>query len=256
MLDIQSVTRTFTPETGAPIRALSDVSLSVREHEIVALIGASGCGKSSLLRILAGLDRADAGEVFVNGRRVEGTAPEIGVVFQEPRLLPWLRVRDNVRLGALDLPADVQAERVARALDQVGLSHAAEFWPKALSGGMAQRIAIARALVRKPSVLLLDEPFSALDSFTKAALQDHLLDLWAEANFTIVAVTHDLQEAAYLADRVVVMRGDPGGIHAELEVGTARPRDRHGESVQTVERMLSASLQSARSREERVEAVG
>ncbi len=246
MLKIDAVSRTFTPEGGPPVRALFGVSLTVEQHEIVALIGASGCGKSSLLRILAGLDRADTGEVSINGRSVSGTAPEIGVVFQEPRLLPWLRVRDNVRMGALDLPADLQSARVAEALEQVGLTHAADAWPKALSGGMAQRVAIARALVRKPSILLLDEPFSALDSFTKASLQDHLLNLWAESNFTIVAVTHDLQEAAYLADRVIVMRGDPGGIHDDLQIDTARPRDRHGDVVQTWERRLAASLQSAR----------
>ncbi|NQW11315.1 MAG: ABC transporter ATP-binding protein [Alphaproteobacteria bacterium] len=243
MLNVEAVSRRFARDGGAPVVALDRVDLTLREHEILALVGTSGCGKSTLLRILSGLDRPTSGRVALDGRVLSGPTPEIGMVFQEPRLMPWLPVRENIRLAVLDQPRAIQDQRITAALDRVGLNDAAEAWPKALSGGMAQRAALARALVRQPSILLMDEPFSALDSFTKTALQDHVLDLWGRGGFTVVLVTHDLEEAAVLADRVVVMRGDPGRVHQVVEIDDPRPRDRTGAEVQRIKRELAVSLE-------------
>ena len=234
MLAIDSLSKTFAAEDGLGFAALADVDLVVAEHEIVSLVGASGCGKSTLLRILSGLEHATSGRVLLDGRPVTDPTPEVAMVFQEPRLMPWLSVADNVRLGLLDLPRRVQDDRIAAVLADVGLSDFANALPRQLSGGMAQRAAIARALARQPSILLMDEPFSALDSFTKAKLQDHLLGLWEASAFTIVFVTHDREEAAILSDRIAVMRGGPGKIQAEIAVDLPRPRRRTSPEVQAI----------------------
>src|SRR6185312_12984030 len=160
------------------VHALERFSAEINPGEIVAIIGGSGCGKSTLLRAIAGLDRATAGTVTLDDTTILAPHAKIGIIFQEPRLLPWLSVADNIGFGLSDLPADVRREKVAQALTRVGLSDKAKAWPRELSGGQAQRVAIARALVPQPEVLLLDEPFSALDAFTRRDLQDHLLDLW------------------------------------------------------------------------------
>lgn len=204
--------------------ALRDVSLTIAEHEVVALIGRSGCGKSTLLRLVAGLDFATDGSVRVAGHEVTKPDRSAGLVFQEPRLMPWLTVRSNVAFG---LPAGVESgENVAEAIDRVGLSRFADALPKELSGGMAQRVSIARALVTKPPVLLLDEPFSALDAFTRIDLQQHLRDVWDWYRPTTLLVTHDIDEALVLADRVVVLGGSPGSVQHEMNIDLARPRER------------------------------
>jgi sulfonate transport system ATP-binding protein len=209
------------------VHALGGVSLEVELGEIVAVIGGSGCGKSTLLRAIAGLDPASEGAVMLDGERIGAPHAKIGIIFQEPRLLPWLSVADNIGFGLSDQPADVRREKVARALARVGLADKANAWPRELSGGQAQRVAIARALVPQPEVLLLDEPFSALDAFTRRDLQDHLLDLWADTRPTLVLVTHDVDEAVVLADRVLVMRPRPGRLFEEIKVNLTRPRDRN-----------------------------
>ena len=158
--------------------------------------------------------------------RISAPHEKIGIIFQEPRLLPWLSVADNIGFGLADLPADVRRERVAAALSRVGLTEKAKAWPRELSGGQAQRAAIARALVTQPEVLLLDEPFSALDAFTRRDLQDHLLDLWADTRPTLIMVTHDVEEAVVMADRVLVMRPHPGRLFEEININLSRPRDR------------------------------
>lgn len=221
MIDLAGVTKRF--DTG--LVAVQDVALSVAEHEIVALIGPSGCGKSTLLRLIAGLDHATAGSVEVAGHRVEGPDRSVGVVFQQPRLMPWLDVRRNVAFG-LDGHADGKVDEVDEVIERVGLSAFAEALPRELSGGMAQRVAIARALVTRPPVLLLDEPFSALDAFTRIDLQSHLLDVWSWYRPTTVLVTHDIDEALVLADRIVVLGGVPGTAKAEVVVDLPRPRSR------------------------------
>lgn len=230
MLEIKNFSKRY--ENGH--LAVSDVSLSVQEHEIVSLVGTSGCGKSTLLRCIAGLDNSSNGTIQIDGQTVDGPSPRIAMLFQEPRLMPWLTVRDNVRLAMPTVSRSQQDERIEHALRNVGLAEAGALWPKALSGGMAQRAALARALVAEPSILLLDEPFGALDSFTKARLQDHLLTLWEKSRFTLVFVTHDVEEAAILSDRVVVMRGTPGRVHHQTYVPSPRPRLRGSAETQAI----------------------
>src|SRR5579884_2550327 len=208
------------------VHALGGVTLNVGLGEIVAVIGGSGCGKSTLLRAISGLDPASEGTVVLDGERITAPHEKIGIIFQEPRLLPWLKVAGNVGFGLAERPKAERRERVAAALARVGLADKAAVWPRELSGGQAQRVAIARALVPRPEVLLLDEPFSALDAFTRADLQDHLLDLWADARPTLILVTHDVDEAVVMADRVLVMRPHPGRLFEEININLSRPRDR------------------------------
>ena len=224
------------------VRALDGVSLNVSPGEIVAVVGGSGCGKSTLLRLVSGLDAPTQGRVALDGDTIAAPHEKIGIVFQEPRLLPWLTVAGNVGFGLADRPRAERAERVARQLDRVGLADKASVWPRELSGGQAQRVALARALVMRPEVLLLDEPFSALDAFTRLDLQDHLLDLWADTRPTMVVVTHDVDEAIVLADRVVVMRPQPGRVFAEIEIDLARPRDRQSAAYDFAKRRVLAAL--------------
>ena len=208
------------------VHALERFSARINLGEIVAIIGGSGCGKSTLLRAVAGLDLATSGGVTLDEIAISAPHAKIGIIFQEPRLLPWLSVADNIGFGLSDLSADIRRETVARALTRVGLTDKASAWPRELSGGQAQRVAIARALVPQPEVLLLDEPFSALDAFTRRDLQDHLLDLWAGTRPTLVLVTHDVDEAVYLSDEIVVMSPRPGRVVERLTVELARPRKR------------------------------
>jgi sulfonate transport system ATP-binding protein len=224
------------------VRALDGVSLNVSPGEIVAVVGGSGCGKSTLLRLVSGLDAPTQGRVALDGDTIAAPHEKIGIVFQEPRLLPWLTVAGNVGFGLANRPRAERAERVARQLDRVGLADKANVWPRELSGGQAQRVALARALVMRPEVLLLDEPFSALDAFTRLDLQDHLLDLWADTRPTMVVVTHDVDEAIVLADRVMVMRPQPGRVFAEIEIDLPRPRDRQSAAYDFAKRRVLAAL--------------
>jgi len=238
MLTIDRVGKTYVNR----VHALDGISLDVEPGEIVVLVGASGCGKSTLLRLVSGLDNPTQGKVSLDGEKITAPHEKIGIVFQEPRLLPWLSVADNVGFGLSDRPKAERAERVAAALDRVGLSEKARVWPRELSGGQAQRVAIARALVPRPEVLLLDEPFSALDAFTRADLQDHLLTLWADLRPTLVVVTHDVDESVVLADRIIVMSPRPGRVFAEIEADLPRPRDRQSAAFDFVKRRVLAAL--------------
>ena len=224
------------------VHALERFSAQINLGEIVAVIGGSGCGKSTLLRAVAGLDPATSGTVTLDETAISSPHAKIGIIFQEPRLLPWLSVADNIGFGLSDLPADTRRERVARALDRVGLADKAKAWPRELSGGQAQRVAIARALVPQPEVLLLDEPFSALDAFTRRDLQDHLLDLWADTRPTLVLVTHDVEEAVALADRVLVMRPRPGRLFETININLGRPRDRNSPLFDDFKRHVLTAL--------------
>jgi sulfonate transport system ATP-binding protein len=235
MLSLERVGKTYP--NG--VHALDAVTLDVDPGEIVAVIGGSGCGKSTLLRAISGLDTPTQGSVRLDGVAVTKPHEKIGIIFQEPRLLPWLTVADNVGFGIEDRP---KSERVAHALDRVGLSDKANVWPRVLSGGQALRVAIARALVPRPQVLLLDEPFSALDAFTRVDLQDHLLNLWNEFKPTLVMVTHDVEEAIALADRIVVMRPRPGQIADEIAIDLPRPRDRQSAAFDFAKRRVLAAL--------------
>ena len=235
MMRLRGLSKSF----GA-VPVLRNLNLTVAPGEVLALIGGSGCGKSTLLRLIAGLETPSAGEVLVGEEPVSGPHAAVGLVFQEPRLLPWLTVAQNIEFGLQELPRAVRKRRVGDALERIGLTERADSWPHHLSGGQAQRVALARALVTRPKVLLLDEPFSALDALTRADLQDHLLDLWSADRPTLVLVTHDIEEALVLADRVAVMR--PGSIGDMQTIDLPRPRDRDHPAFEAAKRRLRAAL--------------
>lgn len=222
--------------------ALDDVSLDVEAGEIVALVGGSGCGKTTLLRLVSGLEAPSHGTVNVDGEAIAAPHPAIGIVFQEPRLLPWLTVAQNIGFGLEHRPASERRDLVEEALLKVGLAGYGPRWPRELSGGQAQRVSIVRALVTKPKVLLMDEPFSALDALTRATLQDHLLALWEASQPTLLLVTHDVEEAAALADRAVVMQPRPGRIFADIPIPLPRPRDRLSPGFVEAKRAILGAL--------------
>ena len=228
--------------------ALDDVSLDVEAGEIVALVGGSGCGKTTLLRLVSGLEAPTHGIVSVDGEAISAPHPAVGIVFQEPRLLPWLTVAQNIGFGLEHLPAHERRDLVEEALLKVGLAGYGPRWPRELSGGQAQRVSIVRALVTKPKVLLMDEPFSALDALTRATLQDHLLALWEASQPTLLLVTHDVEEAAALADRAVVMQPRPGRVFADIPVPLPRPRDRLSPGFVEAKRAILSALDGSLSR--------
>ena len=225
-ISIASVTKRF--ETGDSfVTALDNITLAVEEKQIVTLVGASGCGKSTLLNLIAGFEVPTAGQILVDGQSIEGPGPDRGVVFQQTALFPWLSVEDNIAFG-LSLRANRGkgniAQVVERMLQRTGLSAFRQRKPAELSGGMRQRAAIAGVLAINPSILLMDEPFGALDSLTRSIMQDFLLEIWEEQRKTVVLVTHDIDEAIYLADRTVVMTAHPGRIREVVAVDLPRPR--------------------------------
>ncbi|MEC8849675.1 MAG: ABC transporter ATP-binding protein [Pseudomonadota bacterium] len=232
---LNHIRKTF-PATTGPLVVLDDINLDIKEGEFVAVVGASGCGKSTLLRLLMGLEQANAGQLNVCGQAAGGSGARLGIVFQDHRLFPWLTVLGNVLLG-LEGAAESRAEKVEKAraaIATVGLSDFASTHPSRLSGGMAQRAAIARALVGSPDVLLMDEPFGALDAFTKLQMQKELLRIWLMERRTTVLVTHDIEEAVFLADRIVVLASGPGRIEDIVSVPLERPRDRSSQSFQRI----------------------
>ncbi|KOX92073.1 ABC transporter ATP-binding protein [Haloarcula rubripromontorii] len=210
------------------VQALSNVSLAVRDGEFCCIVGPSGCGKTTLLRTIAGLDAADSGSILVDGDRVTEPGLDRGMVFQEYALFPWRTVRGNIRFG-LDRPACDCADceqRIRELVDLVGLAGFEDAYPTELSGGMKQRVGIARALAVDPEILLLDEPFGSVDARTRDRLHNELLDIWAETRQTVVFVTHDIDEAVKLADRIVVLDDDPGTVQSTVAVDIDRPRER------------------------------
>jgi len=211
---------------GGEVIALQGIDLSIREGEFVSIVGSSGCGKSTLLRIIAGLENGYSGEVRIAGRRIAGPGLDRGMVFQEHRLIPWLTVEQNVAFGLNGLENGQRDTIVREHLELVGLAGFAKALPHQLSGGMAQRVAIARSLVNNPQLLLLDEPFGALDALTKIQLQQEILRIWEVERTTMVLVTHDIDEAIFLGDRVVIMSSRPGTVKKIIPVQLPRPRDR------------------------------
>jgi NitT/TauT family transport system ATP-binding protein len=225
-LEISDLCRTFQTDAGM-VTALDRVSFKAYRRELVCLIGASGCGKSTLIRIVAGLDLPTSGRVLLDGHEVLGPSRDRGMVFQGYTLFPWRTVLENVMFG-MEVGGRPRKETEANArewIELVGLSRFATAYPHQLSGGMKQRVAIARALANHPRVLLMDEPFGALDAQTRAQMQSYLLQIWRQVDITILFVTHDLDEAIYLADRVVVLGSHPGRIIDVVEVPVPRPRD-------------------------------
>jgi len=226
-LEIRDLAKSFIIN-GTRHPVFRGIDLTIERGEFVVIVGESGSGKTTLLRIIAGLETADAGSVAVSGEPVDGVGAECGVVFQEPRLLPWLIVRKNVSIGLelRKLPRSVIDRMVNEFLDLVGLGGFASAYPSQLSGGMAQRVGIARALAINPQILLLDEPLGALDAITRMRMQLELERIWQEQKVTTVMVTHDIEEAVYLADKIVVMSSGRDGISEAIPVALPRPRDR------------------------------
>jgi NitT/TauT family transport system ATP-binding protein/sulfonate transport system ATP-binding protein len=245
ILQIAGVDKTFHA-AAAPVEALHDIDLSVRSGEFVCLLGASGCGKSTLLRIIAGFERATRGSVSVRGNAVDRPGPDRGMVFQDYALFPWLTVRQNIEFGPRQrgVSAAELARTTARFLAMVGLTTSADRYPYQLSGGMKQRVAIARVLANHADILLMDEPFGALDELIRGKLQDDLIEIWQSTQLTILFVTHSVEEAVLLADRILVMTAGPGRIDGEVEVDLPRPRDVSSPEFNAVRRDVTRRLTS------------
>lgn len=226
IIAISDLNKVFVPRMGSEVHALSGVNLAIREGEFITVVGPSGCGKTTLLRVVAGLISSSAGDVELAGSPVTGPSKDIGIVFQSPILLPWRSVLHNVMLPAeiLRMNRNEYEPRARELLEMVGLSEFFDKLPAELSGGMQQRAAIARALVHDPRILLMDEPFGALDALTRERMNIELQRIWAESGKTIMLITHSIPEAVFLADRVVVMTPRPGRIDRVIEVGIDRPR--------------------------------
>jgi NitT/TauT family transport system ATP-binding protein len=245
ILELRGVSKEFGAPSGR-VEVLRDVQLCVDQGEFVCLLGASGCGKSTLLRIAAGFETASRGDALMWAEPIRGPGPERGMVFQDYGLFPWLTVRGNIGFGPVvrgRSAAELRAT-VARFLAMVGLERFADAYPHQLSGGMKQRVAIARVLANDAEVALMDEPFGALDAMTRERLQDELLELWERARLTVLFVTHSIEEAILLADRIVVMSPRPGRIDSEMTVSLPRPRDVVASDFNDLRRRLSAELHS------------
>jgi NitT/TauT family transport system ATP-binding protein len=244
MLSIKNLNKTYHTEEGDEVVALSDISLDVADKEFVCFIGPSGCGKTTLLRITAGLEKPDSGTLTVNNEPITGPGPDRGMVFQEYSLFPWRTVLKNITFS-LELKKIPQSERekISRDfLELVGLSKFADSYPHELSGGMKQRVAIARALVNDPDVLLMDEPFGAVDAQTRNRLQHELLNIWEKKKKTVLFITHSVDEAVFLADKVVVFTARPGRIKEVITVDLPRPRERTSFEANAVREHLLATL--------------
>ena len=245
VLSVRGLSKKFVVG-GQPVEALRNVDLRIEKGEFVCLIGASGCGKSTLLRILAGFETASEGVVEMYGKPINGPSPERGMVFQDYGLFPWLTVAQNIGFGPRQrgLPAKQLHELAMHYTDMVGLGKFANYYPGQLSGGMKQRVAIARVLANDCDVLLMDEPFGALDALTRERLQQELLDIWARTGVTVIFVTHAVEEAVMLSDRVVVMTAGPGRIERDIPLTLARPREITGIEFNQVRRDITQYLSS------------
>ncbi|MBK5001953.1 ABC transporter ATP-binding protein [Pseudomonas sp. S31] len=229
-LTLEHISKRFASRPGSAthLQVLDNVHLDIAPGEFISIVGASGCGKSTLLRLILGLDEEYDGRILLDGKPIQGTGLERGIVFQDHRLFPWLNVEQNVAVGLKNSPlsAAQKRETVREHIELVGLQDFIDAYPHQISGGMAQRVAIARGLVNRPRVLLLDEPLGALDALTRARLQGELQHIWAREKITMILVTHDVDEAVFLGDRVVVMQPNPGRIRRVLDIDLPRPRNR------------------------------
>ena len=229
-LTLENISKRFASRPGSTtqLQVLDNIQLDIAPGEFISIVGASGCGKSTLLRLILGLDEEYDGRILINGKPIAGTGLERGIVFQDHRLFPWLNVEQNVAVALKNSPLSTKEKRdtVREHIELVGLQDFIDAYPHQISGGMAQRVAIARGLVNRPSVLLLDEPLGALDALTRARLQGELQNIWAKEKITMILVTHDVDEAVFLGDRVVVMQPNPGRIRRILDIDLPRPRNR------------------------------
>ena len=245
-VNIEIAHKAFSGSKGT-LLALKDILLTINPGEFVCIVGGSGCGKTTLLRIIAGLETEYEGAVFLDGKKLTGTGLDRGVVFQEHRLLSWLTVHDNVGFGLAGLPLQERSKEersrdIRHYISLVGLAKFEHEYPHQLSGGMSQRVAIARALAGRPEVLLLDEPFASLDALTRMRMQQEILRIWEAERTTVVLVTHDIEEAVYLADRIVIMSPQPGTIRNILPVSLSRPRDRADQEFVRVRKAVHDQL--------------
>lgn len=247
-LEVSELTKRFTLAAGwlrkEQLTVFESLSFKVPAGQFVSVIGASGCGKSTLLGIAAGLEDATSGSITVDGSPVSGPGLDRGVVFQEFALFPWLTVRDNIAFGlkSMGVPADERRTRANKYIDLVGLTAFADFYPNRLSGGMRQRVGLGRALAIEPSVLLMDEPFGALDALTREAMQAALGDIWQATDRTVLFITHDIEEAVFLSDRVLVLSGRPSRLVLDLPMALDRPRKRHSPEFQDYVRRLEIAI--------------
>ena len=249
VIDIQNISKQFHVNSEV-LPVLENLNLSIQPGEFLAIVGASGCGKSTLLRLLVGLDREYQGEIKVGGAVVTGTSLDRGIVFQEHRLFPWLTLEQNVGLGLQNSSwtEDKKRQAIKDHIELVGLTGFESVYPHQLSGGMAQRAAIARGLVNQPSILLLDEPFGALDALTRSRLQLELQNIWQREKITMVLVTHDVDEAVFLGDRVIVMQPRPGRIKKVFNVEAPHPRDRSDPALKALTEEVRAQILDETSR--------
>jgi NitT/TauT family transport system ATP-binding protein len=254
VLSVRNLQKTFESTEGSHV-AFESLSLDVHRREFICIIGPSGCGKSTLIRIVAGLEESSGGEILLDGRSVSGPGPERGMVFQGYTLFPWRTVKQNVMFGLKmrgidDGIADIEARQW---LDMVGLSKFEGLYPHQLSGGMKQRVAIARALANEPRILLMDEPFGALDALTRCRMQNYVMQIWRKVELTVLFITHDLEEACYLADRIVVMGANPGRVLEVIENPIPRPRfseQLHSTEFLAIKRRLDELIHSPRDTDE------
>ena len=246
-IQIRDLVKIFPGRTG-PVRAVGGVSLEARRGAFLSIVGVSGCGKSTLLRLISGLESGYEGEIRMAGEPVRGPGLDRGLVFQDLRLLPWLTAEENVGLALLNAKMSQREKRAAVAshLDLVGLGHYAKAYPHQLSGGMSQRVAIARGLVNRPRVLLLDEPFGALDALTRRRLQAELGRIWKEEGITMILVTHDVEEAVFLGDRVLVMEPGPGRIRREIAIDLPHARRRSDARFQELKEEILGEISVSR----------
>jgi len=244
-LQLSGVSKVYQASNG-PVEALSDINLTIPQGQFVCLLGASGCGKSSLLRMLAGFESLTAGSISTYGMPVQGPGPDRGMVFQDYGLFPWLTVLENIGFGPKHAGRSRREVReiAQKFVEMVGLGGFSDRYPGQLSGGMKQRVAIARVLANNGRILLMDEPFGALDALTRAKLQEELLTIWRETRLTVVFVTHSVEEAIFLADRVVVMSAGPGRIASDIEIDLPRPRDVSSVEFNVLRREITQGLSS------------
>lgn len=241
MLEVDHLYKAFATTDSGVNLVLSDINFQIEEGEIICIVGPSGCGKSTLLRLISGLTPTSSGQIKLNDQKIEGTSPNRGMVFQSPTLFPWLTVEDNIKFSSKLKKLDNQKE-VNRLIDLVGLSGYENYYPSQLSGGMAQRVALARTMINRPDVFLLDEPLGALDAFTRASLQDELVQLWQSIHNLMIMVTHDVEEAVYMASKVIIMKSHPGRVQKILPIDLAYPRSRTSPSFTNYRRQIMDDL--------------
>lgn len=246
ILSLKNVCKSFDI-SGSKINVLKEINLDISEGEFVCIVGKSGCGKSTLLRLISGLEYCSDGEIYISGNKVNGPCLACGMIFQEARLFPWLRVKDNVAYGISESDRKSNSKKelsslIRKYISLVNLDGFENAYPQQLSGGMQQRVSIARALIERPKVLLLDEPFGALDAITRMNMQNEILRIWREQKATMILVTHDIDEAIYLADRVIVLSNHPGEVKKSIPIELPRPRRRTGIDFSEMRRNIYIEL--------------